>query len=783
MKFLKHIRWRGVAGVFILGLLLTDGGSIFKLGLTSVIPPGIVTPTSLVITLNEVSLEEAINGAFRYSILDKPISLDVVKNTGQTSNILASGTATRVDHNGIRFVLEGTGTYSGIDPCTGLDATDAVIHLPDVINNQLIERLQVPHPVTGLQSGATGEIDPIKVRSDPVSLRLVFPASNSVGCISDTPPSQAISGADTGLFSPFSVFVDSINDEIVVSNNNSKVNSIAVYNRNDTGDAPPQRMIQGPNSELDTPSGIYVDTINNEIAVANSGNDSVTIYPRTWDPATSDVSPTRVITGAATLIRGPGAVYEFNDEIYVTNGPDDSITVYDRNWSSASPAPKRIIQGPTTGLNTPCGIYVDATEIAVVNNGDNSITFYDQAADSANGDVYPLRTIKGDKTGISNACGLFVDAPHNEVAIANAGGNSINFYNRGSGLQGDENVYPARQINGVNAALSQPVGVFLDTVKDEIAVANLGKSSITIHKRNDATPHLLRHPQFVNPIVQQQLLVSYVYQGTILRSTGQPQPPADPTTGQPYERDPITDEPLTNVDPNTQEHLPIPLPQGYAYVLKVTDSTMHSANDVNTAFLIPPSNMQFHLADGSAVSNLILSCPVFTPFIIDELTTNCLSQPLIISPFPPQPVTFRIAATVISKVQNKTFVPNIAPLRRSELPLVLPRITFGPTGAILDVNWSYVNDSGQPLASAPLITSQSFQITYGKAYSDISACYQKRVKTNLAFSSGSLSPDVRSKSDVKDTGCDIFLKDVSNISFSLSDAYETRYAFSWNVVD
>lgn len=778
MKFLKHIRWRAIAGVFILGLLLADGDSIIKSGLTSVIPPGIITPTSLVITLDEVAVAENINGNFRYSLLDKPTSLDVVNNTGQANNIFTTGTATRVDHNGIRFVLEGKGTYSGIDPCTGLDVTDADIQLPDVINNQLIERLQVRHPITGLQSGATGEIDPIRVRSTPLNLKLVFPASNSVGCVSDTPPSQAISGADTGLFSPFSVFVDSINGEIFVSNNNSKVNSIAVYSRNDTGDVLPQRKIQGPNTGLDTPSGIYVDTNNDEIAVANSGNDSVTIYSRT---ATADASPTRVITGAATGIRGPGGVYEFNDEIYVTNGPDDSITVYDRNWSPASPAPKRIIQGPTTGLNTPCGIYVDATEIAVVNNGNNSITFYDQAGDSANGDVYPLRTIKGDKTGISNACGLFVDAPHNEVAIANAGSGSINFYNLGSGLQGDENVYPTRQITGVNAALGQPVGVFLDD--DEIAVANIGANSITLHKRNDATPHLLHHPKFVDPTVQQQLLVSYVYKGTIPRSTGQPLPPTDPTTGQPYERDPITDEPLTNVDPNTLERLPIPLPQGYAYVLKVTDSTMHSAGDVNSAFLIPPSEMQFHLADGSAVSNLIFSCAVFTPFIIDELTTNCLSQSFIISPFPPQPVTFRIAATVIGKVENKTFVPNIAPLRRSELPLVLPQFTLSPTGAILDVNWSFVNDSGQALTSAPLITSQSFQISYAKAYNDISPCYKKRVNPTLAFSSGSLSPEVRSNSDVKDTGCDIFLKDVSNISFSLFDAYENRYAFSWDVVD
>jgi hypothetical protein len=805
MRLLKHIKWPGIAAALILALLLTNHGSIFRLALTAGIPPGIITPTSLVITLDEVTVEEDINGEFRYTVFNTPASLDVVKNTGLPTNIFGGGGVTPVTHNGIEFVLNGKGTYSGVDPCTGLDATDESISLPDVdpVSNQLIERLQVRHPVTGLQSGATGEIDPFHVGSDPVTLKLIFPASNSVGCLSDKAPLQVISGAGTGIVSPFGIAIDPdpVNNGIYVSNNDSKANSIVVFNRSDSGNVTPRGKIQGPTTGLDTPGGIFVYNdstyTSKELEVANFGNDSISIYDlKTWDPAVADLAPIHVISGAATGLNGPGGVYEYNDEIYVANGPDDSITVYTRP-QSADPVnlnvpPQRIIKGPTTGLNTPCGVYVgdivlntvDAgLGIAVLNNGNSSITFYTLSADSSKGDVSPLLTIKGDKTAISNACDLYVDATNNEVAVSSAGFNSINFYSLDPNLSGEQNVYPKRRIMGTNTQLVQPVGVSLDTANDAVAVANIGSNAVTLFNRNDATPHLLHHPVFINPKVQQQLLVSYIYKGQILSSTGKPLAPTDPATGQPYTNDPITNEPLTNVDPITQERLPIPLAQGYAYVFKVYDPTMHSASDVNSAYLIPPSKMQFQLADGSAASNLLISCQVFTPFTTDELTTNCLSQALIISPFPPQPILFHIAATVVGKVQNKTFVPNIAPLRKSELPLVLPQVTLSPTGAILDINWTYVNDAGQQLGLAPLITSQSFQVTYSKPYDEISACYKRRVNPVLAFSSGALSPSIRTLPNVKDTGCDIFLRDVTNITFTALDAYENRYAYSWDVID
>jgi len=50
-----------------------------------------------------------------------------------------------------------------------------------------------------------------------------------------------------------------------------------------------------------SPFGIAVDTMNNEIAVANGGN-SIRVYGRT---ASGNVAPMRIISGASTGLSAP----------------------------------------------------------------------------------------------------------------------------------------------------------------------------------------------------------------------------------------------------------------------------------------------------------------------------------------------------------------------------------------------------------------------------------------------------------------------------------------------
>jgi hypothetical protein len=66
------------------------------------------------------------------------------------------------------------------------------------------------------------------------------------------------------------------------------------------------------------PVECYVDAARGEIAVANLGNDSVTVHART---ASGDATPLRTIVGPSTSLRLPTSVRldAVRDEVFVVN--------------------------------------------------------------------------------------------------------------------------------------------------------------------------------------------------------------------------------------------------------------------------------------------------------------------------------------------------------------------------------------------------------------------------------------------------------------------------------
>ena len=109
---------------------------------------------------------------------------------------------------------------------------------------------------------------------------------------------------------------------------NSSNDSVTVYSRTACGNTAPRRTLSGPATELSFPEGLAVDTVNNEIVVANL--DSITVYSR---DASGDTAPVRKISGSSTDLAQPVgiAVDLVNHEVLVTN--TDSITVYSRTAS------------------------------------------------------------------------------------------------------------------------------------------------------------------------------------------------------------------------------------------------------------------------------------------------------------------------------------------------------------------------------------------------------------------------------------------------------------------
>src|SRR6266496_2907899 len=81
-------------------------------------------------------------------------------------------------------------------------------------------------------------------------------------------------------------------EELFVTNQGG---SVTVYARTANGDVAPLRTISGAATGLNGPFGLAVDTVNNELAVANIGNAapySITVYART---ANGNVAPLRTI--------------------------------------------------------------------------------------------------------------------------------------------------------------------------------------------------------------------------------------------------------------------------------------------------------------------------------------------------------------------------------------------------------------------------------------------------------------------------------------------------------
>ena len=229
---------------------------------------------------------------------------------------------------------------------------------------------------------------------------------------------------------------------------------IAVYAQNASGTDRPLRMIRGPRTGLGDPHGVVFDGVNNEIVVANHGNQN----GRQTAPGT--------VTGGR---RGGGDAGE--TPIVGGRFEEPSITVYPGE-ATGDVAPARRIQGARTGLNWPMAISVDTAhdEVAVANSGDSSVRIFRRTAD---GDTAPLRVIKGPHTGIHGPMGVTIDTKNDELWVANYGEHTALVFGRAAA--GD--VAPKRILRNApegspTVGFGNPGAVAYDSKRDEILVPN-----------------------------------------------------------------------------------------------------------------------------------------------------------------------------------------------------------------------------------------------------------------------------------------------------------------------
>ncbi len=307
-------------------------------------------------------------------------------------------------------------------------------------------------PLTSIRGPSTGMMFIAAVDVDPAAQEL-YTVDNDIGDRLMVFPYDA-----DGNIKPkrvlnvphqaWGISINPVRKEMAVSVEGPR--EIVIYRQSASGDEAPLRMIRGPKTGLGDPHGVFFDGKNDEILVANHGNQN----GRATLPG--DVTPRR---------RG--------DQGALAGGHFDvpSITVYP-GMSTGDVAPVRRIQGAKTGLNWPMALNVDAEhdEIAVANSGDSSIRIFRR---SATGDEAPIRIIKGARTGIHGPMGVTFDTRNDEIWVANYGDHTALVFGRAAA--GD--VAPKRIVRNAPAGsptvgFGNPGAVAYDSKRDELLVPN-----------------------------------------------------------------------------------------------------------------------------------------------------------------------------------------------------------------------------------------------------------------------------------------------------------------------
>lgn len=281
-------------------------------------------------------------------------------------------------------------------------------------------------------------------------------AGNSVAvfgptAVGNVAPSETLSGAATGISTPFSVAVNA-SSLFVASIDNSSIRIFSLPTAG--GDIAPDRTITA--TGMNRPEGIAADATHVYVANPEPFAQRIFVFPVTAD---GNVTPERTLSGASTLLNFPQGVAVNSSNLFVANSQDNKVLVFQLT-DDGDVAPSAAISGASTGLSVPMGLAVDANRIYVANGGADGSGFFSVTvyALSANGNVAPTATISGANTGLFMPYGIAVDANYIYVANsnpANIGQTSIGVYN----LNASGNAAPVATITGASTGLSAPLGL------------------------------------------------------------------------------------------------------------------------------------------------------------------------------------------------------------------------------------------------------------------------------------------------------------------------------------
>jgi len=307
-------------------------------------------------------------------------------------------------------------------------------------------------PITGIRGPSTGMMFIAAVTIDPEA-REIYTVDNDIGDRMMVFPYDADGNVKPKRFlsvphQAWGLSINPVRKEIAVSVEGPR--QIVIYAQNASGTDAPLRMIRGPKTGLGDPHGVVFDGKNNEILVANHGNQN----GRETQPGN--------VTGGR---RGaPGALVGGRFD-------EPSITVYPGE-ATGDVAPTRRIQGAKTGLNWPMALTLDAEhdEMAVANSGDSSIRIFSR---TATGNVAPVRIIKGPRTGIHGPMGVTFDVKNDELWVANYGDHTaLVFARTASGDVAPKRIVRNAPAGSPTVGFGNPGAIAYDSKRDELLVPN-----------------------------------------------------------------------------------------------------------------------------------------------------------------------------------------------------------------------------------------------------------------------------------------------------------------------
>lgn len=340
----------------------------------------------------------------------------------------------------------------------------------------------------GLRSAQAGGA---AARNNALAVPADWPGKDVPG--GDVPPVRVVTD-------PYPTFdglaVDPENDLVVMSDENRS--GLLMYDRKGGSQSraitEPQRHIVGPRTDFGFLAGVTLDPKRREAWVVNNDGGGVGVF--SYDQH-GDVKPIRELD---VPHQSWGlSLDSTREEVAVTSQQYQGISVYARTATGAA-RPLRTIRGENTLLADPHGVYLDGrgNEVFAANHG-NWTEMRSYAEDAvllpgeykpgrfelpsirvyrgdANGNVAPIRSIQGKRTQLAWPMGIDVDTERNELAVANYGSSSILIFAKNA--QGD--TPPVRVLGGSRTGIVGPVAVGFDRKNGEIWIANYGDHTAVV---------------------------------------------------------------------------------------------------------------------------------------------------------------------------------------------------------------------------------------------------------------------------------------------------------------